>query len=58
MGVYEFDDGEEDQQPRLLGLVRVTAKQSNNIARGRAAHPGIACRTATPTLKGLHMSPC
>ncbi len=42
----------------LVDIVRVTAKQSNNKARGRAAHPGGTHETTTPTLKGLHKQPC
>jgi hypothetical protein len=37
-----------------MGWVRKTAKQSNNIARGRAAHPGSKHKTDVTTPKGLH----
>jgi len=38
----------------LLEMVWVTAKQSNNKARGRAAHPGAIRSITASTLKGLH----
>jgi hypothetical protein len=37
----------------LVAIDRVTAKQSDNKARGRAAHPGSNRSTTAPTLKGL-----
>ena len=45
-----------DVKPRLglLEMVWVTAKQSNNKARGRAAHPGAIRSITASTLKGLH----
>ena len=38
----------------LVEMVWVTAKQSNNKARGRAAHPGAIRSITASTLKGLH----
>jgi hypothetical protein len=45
-----------DVKPRLglVEMVWVTAKQSNNKARGRAAHPGAIRSITASTLKGLH----
>jgi hypothetical protein len=45
-----------DVEPRLglVEMVWVTAKQSNNKARGRAAHPGAIRSITASTLKGLH----
>jgi len=45
-----------DVKPRLglVEMVWVTAKQSNNKARGRAAHPGATRSITASTLNGLH----
>ena len=42
-----------DVKPHLgvVEMVWVTAKQSNNKARGRAAHPGSTRSTTVPTLR-------